>query len=95
MVRKTPKPSLKTTTLSRVGREKAGKKVGENKRQCLLEKWLKPPDQPQKSLSKAEDEGGGGEVRTDLGPGVSSLRRMFEAGEAKGLRDTVQEKDLL
>ena len=67
--------------------------MGENKRQCLLEKWLKPLDKTQKSLSKAEDEGGGGEARTDLGPGVSNLRRMFEAGEAKGLRGTVQERD--
>ena len=93
MVRKTPKPLSKSTTLPRLGREKAGKKVGENKRQCLLEKWLKPPDKPQKSLSKAEDERGGGEARIDLGPGVSSLRRMFKAGEAEGLRGTVQERD--
>ena len=57
-------------TLHREGREKVGKGTGENKGLGPLGKWLKPREELQRGHSKAEDEGGGGEVREDLGPGV-------------------------
>ena len=69
-------------TLHGEGREKVGKGTGENKGLGPLGKWLKSREELQRGHSKAEDEGGGGEVSVDLGPGVRELRSRFEEREA-------------
>ena len=73
-----PRTSSIVATLHREGREKVGKGTGENKGLGPLGKWLKPREELQRGHSKAEDEGGGGEVREDLGPGVRELMSRFE-----------------
>ena len=85
--------SYVSATLPKVGREKVGKIMGENKGQSPLGKWLRHLDLSQRGNSKAKDEEDGGEVRSGLGPGVSSLRSKFEARGAVGPKDKGLDRD--
>ena len=78
MAKSRPRTTSLVATLPREKREKVGKSTGGNKGLGPLGKWLKPKEDIARGPSKAEDEGGGGEVSVDLGPGVRELRSRFE-----------------